>query len=227
MNSPNPTPRVLRSPIERQEEIIAERAGEPFLLWRSQDGHQQLLTLNADRSRVTIGRDPGTDVSLDWDREVSRIHAVLERMASGWTLIDDGLSRNGSFVNGARVLGRRRLAEGDRLCVGVTELTYREPAPRGSDSTVTAANAMLSVQVAARQRAVLIALCRPIHEGRSHTPATNLEIAAEVYLAVDAVKSHLRALFKLYDISDLPQNAKRAELASRALDAGHLTPRDF
>ena len=209
MNSPCTSPPVLRSPTELQEIIAAEHAGAPFLLWRSEEGHQQLLVLHPDRWRVTIGRGLSADVSLGWDQQVSREHALLERVGSGWTLIDDGLSRNGSFINGIRVVGRRRLADRDQLCVGVTELIYREPSPTRSASTVTAANAMPSVRLTPMQRKILIALCRPIFENQSPTPATNRQIAEEVFLGVDAVKAHLRILFDRYGIgSDVPQNAE-------------------
>ena len=30
-----------------------------------------------------------------------------------WTVVDDGLSRNGTYVNGERIHGRRRLVDGD------------------------------------------------------------------------------------------------------------------
>lgn len=227
MDHDSPTPRVPPSPIELKEIYAAERAGAPFLLWRTNDGRQQLLKLPSDRLRVTIGRDPDADVSLEWDREVSRTHALLERVGNSWTLIDDGFSRNGSFVNGARVIGRRRLAERDRLCLGVTELTYREPSPRGSDSTITAADGVSSARLSPRRREVLIALCRPVHDGQSPIPATNRQVADEVFLTVEAVKAHLRGLFESYGIGDLPQNEKRARLVDCALRSGDLTPRDF
>lgn len=227
MNSPSTPPRARPSPIELKEIIAAERTGAPFLLWRTQEGDQRLLTLHPDRWRVIIGRDPGADVPLEWDREVSRTHALLERVGDGWTLIDDGFSQNGSFVNGARVFGRRRLVERDRLCLGVTELTYREPSARRSDSTVTPAAAMPLVLLPPTRRKVLIALCRPVHNTQSPIPATNREIAEEVHLTVNAVKAHLRALFECYGIGDVPQNQKRARLVACALDSGDLAPRDF
>jgi hypothetical protein len=227
MNSLRPTQRVLPSPIELKEIIAAEHAGAPFLVWRTQSGHQQLLTLHPDRWRAIIGRDPGADVALEWDREVSRTHALLERVGSGWTLVDDGFSRNGSFVNGARVFGHRRLVDRDRLYLGVTELTYREPARVPSASTVAAANPVTSVQLSPMQRKVLIALCRPVQATQSPTPATNRQIAQEVYLTVDAVKAHLRVLFERYGIGDVPQNEKRGRLVVCALVSGDLTPRDF
>ena len=116
---------VQQSPMELKEVIAAERTGHPFLVWRTDDGEQRLLLLDQAIWRVTIGRDAGADVPLPWDAEVSRTHALLEQVGRGWMLIDDGLSRNGSFVNGARVVGRRRLADKDRLVVGATQVTYR------------------------------------------------------------------------------------------------------
>ena len=77
------------------------------------------------------------------------------------------------------------------------------------------------------QRKVLIALVRPVHESASATPATNRQIAEEVFLTVDAVKAHLRVLFERYGLSELPQNEKRARLVATVLDAGVLLPRDF
>ena len=37
------------------------------------------------------------------------MHAALERVGDAWALIDDGLSHNGTWVNGERLIGRRRL----------------------------------------------------------------------------------------------------------------------
>ena len=59
--------------------------------------------------------------------KVSRVHATLERAGPAWTVVDDGLSANGSFCNGERVQGRRRLADGDELRFGRTAIVFREP----------------------------------------------------------------------------------------------------
>jgi pSer/pThr/pTyr-binding forkhead associated (FHA) protein len=64
----------------------------------------------------------GADVALTWDPDVSRVHAELARLADDWTVVDDGLSRNGTFINGERVEGRRRLFDGDILRCGETDL---------------------------------------------------------------------------------------------------------
>ena len=74
------------------------------------------------------------------------------------------------------------------------------------------------------QQRILGALVRPMREGSAYdTPATNREIADEVFLSVDAVKGHLRALYAKFYLADLPQNAKRARLAEIAL-SGQIDP---
>ncbi len=56
--------------------------------------------------------------------------------------------------------------------------------------------------------------------GPAPAPASNREIAEELYLSVDGVKTHVRALFTKLGVGDLPQYHKRAELARRALERG-------
>jgi len=218
--------RVVQTPAELKDVIAAERAGHPFLVWRTDDGEQRLLLLDQQRWRVTIGRDPAADVPLAWDAEVSRTHALLEQVGRGWTVVDDGLSRNGSFVNGTRVIGRRPLRDKDRLVFGATPVTYRETSG-GITQTASAIDTPAAIPLTPMQRKVLIALCRPVHDSASATPATNRQIAEEVYLTIDAVKAHLRVLFERYGLSQLPQNEKRARLVAAVLDSGVLAPRDF
>jgi pSer/pThr/pTyr-binding forkhead associated (FHA) protein len=159
---------------------------------------------------------------------VSRAHALLEPVGEEWTVVDDGLSRNGSFVNGSRLHGRHRLHDRDRMCFGNTPVVFREPASaRGSESTARAPESPSQLRLSEMQRKVLIALCRPIVESSSATPATNPQIAAEVFLSVDAVKAHLRILFDRLSLGDLPQNEKRTRLVSVVLNEGLLAPRDF
>src|SRR5262249_59321687 len=113
-----------------------------------------------ESSQVTIGRRPDSGISLSWDAEVSRTHAQLEHVGGEWLVVDDGLSTNGSFVNGTRVLTRQRLRDHDRLCFGQTLLVFREPPnPEGSASTKRVP--MQAFQpLPPLQPTVLIALCR-------------------------------------------------------------------
>lgn len=57
---------------------------------------------------------------------------------------------------------------------------------------------------------------------RFQTPATNQEIAEQVFLSVDAVKAHLRTLYRKFAIEDLPHNRKRARLVELAIAAGYV-----
>jgi pSer/pThr/pTyr-binding forkhead associated (FHA) protein len=205
----------------------AERAGAPFLVYRAADGGQRLVELGDDAARLTVGRRAECDLALTWDSEVSRLHAVLERIGDDWVVIDDGLSRNGSYANGERVIGRRRLSDGDRLCFGETVVRYRNPRQGESKATDALPHGAASVPLSPMQRKVLIALSRPVNESAFAPPATNREIADEVYLSVDAVKAHLRVLFERFGLEDLPQNQKRARLAATALVNGLVTQRDF
>jgi hypothetical protein len=212
---------------ELKAQLELERRGEPFLLYRTGDGDQRLFELEPAASPVTIGRREEATISLAWDSEVSRLHSTIERIGADWVLIDDGLSRNGSFVNGGRMLGRRRLEDGDRLCFGETVVLFRDPGDGQSHSTAPLPESALTMSLTPTQRKVLIALCRPVNESAFATPATNREIAEEIFLSVDAVKAQLRGLFERFGLEELPQNQKRARLAASALVAGLLTQRDF
>ena len=78
------------------------------------------------------------------------------------------------------------------------------------------------------QLRVLLALCRPFKDGAAFaTPATNQQIAEELHLSVDAVKTHLRALFEKFGVEGLPQNRKRVGLVERALGSGLISERDL
>jgi pSer/pThr/pTyr-binding forkhead associated (FHA) protein len=212
------------SPVELRERLQAERRGAPFLVYRDVDDRQVLVELGDDRDMLSIGRRPGNDVALDWDHEVSRLHAKLERVGDDWVLCDDGLSHNGTFVNGARVTGRRRLCSGDAIAVGETVIAVWSPDGASSSRTITGASPHAAIDLTPAQRRVLTALCRPLIESRYAVPASNRQIARELYVSVDAVKTCLHGLFDRLGLGELPQNQKRAALAREALERGLVHP---
>ena len=215
------------TPIELQHRIQAEREQRPFLLFRDGDGVQRLVPLDPAH-RLTLGREPECDIALSWDAQVSRVHAQLECVGGHWTLVDDGLSRNGSFVGGERVAGRRRLADGDSLRLGRTQLVFRIPGPLRDSTTVLDTAMPTSKSLSEAQRRVLLALCRPYKGSPAFaTPATNAEIAAELVVSVDAVKTHMRALFERFGVEHYPQNQKRARLVEQAFLSGVVNERDL
>jgi pSer/pThr/pTyr-binding forkhead associated (FHA) protein len=219
--------RHASTPAELKARLEAERRGTPFLEYRDGEGRQRLLALEPGAGTITIGRRADNAVPLPWDGEVSRLHAQLERLGRDWIVVDDGLSRNGTWVNGDRVSGRRRLRDGDRLVVGETSMRFCTPTDDASLSTASVRTGSAVLQPTETQRRVLVALCRPLQDTAYATPATNREIAAELHLSVDAVKAHLRLLFERLGIDDLPQNQKRARLAAVALVDGLVRQHDF
>jgi hypothetical protein len=207
------------SPAELAERLEAERWEHPFLVLRDGSGRQRIVPLDGSRSSLTVGRQASSDVALSWDPEVSRAHAELERIGDVWTVVDDGRSRNGSFVNGERVHGRQVLRSGDVLAFGGTRVTFVAPGQGAEGSTAVAARTAAPV-LSAAQRRVLVALCRPFASARFATPPSNRALAAELCLSVETVKFHLHALFAAFGLEPLPQRQKRAQLAQRALEDG-------
>jgi DNA-binding CsgD family transcriptional regulator len=224
-----PTDPRQDSPADLKRRLAADRAGDPYVVFRDDELRQRIVPLAPSRPMVTVGRATGCEVALSWDEGVSRTHAVIERLGGSddWALIDDGLSRNGSFVNGERLHGRRRLVDGDTLRFGDTLVAYRAP-EQSLDETAPASEAADRIALSPAQRRVLIALCRPYRDGAEFaTPASNQEIADELVLSVDAVKTHLRTLFERFGIGALPRQAKRAQLVQRAFETGTVTRRDL
>lgn len=204
--------------------LEADRAAAPYVAYRAESGPLVLRELVGDQ--VTVGRAEENDIALTWDAEASRAHARLERVAGRWTVVDDGLSRNGTFVGAERVRGRRPLDPGDLVRVGRTTLVLRVSAHNAVD-TVAAADGAEASRVTAAERRVLVALCRPAAGTGPAVPASNQEIAEELVLTVAGVKTHLRALFDKLDVDELPRSRKRAELARRALAIGLVGPADY
>jgi hypothetical protein len=215
------------SPADIAARLQAERTGGPHLVLRDGAQTQLIVPLSADR-RLTIGRGAGSDLQVHWDPDVSRAHAELERVGGIWTLSDDGLSLNGTFVNGARVGSRQRLRDRDVLAVGQTVILFRDPASAGLSETRIGGSELQPPALTEAQRRVLVELCRPYKSpGAFTSPATNSQIAAELCLSVEAVKTHLRALFGKFGVDDLPQGHKRAKLVKRAFQTGLVSERDL
>src|SRR4051794_41404301 len=100
-------------------------------MFRDGDGRQRIVELEPAEA-VTVGRRNEADISLPWDPEASRLHAELSFRAGEWTICDDGWSQNGTWVNGLRLAGRRRLADGDLVKIGRPLIRHPPPsAPRG------------------------------------------------------------------------------------------------
>jgi hypothetical protein len=212
------------TPVELQAVIRAERRDESFLMYRDAEGRLQTVALSGE---FTVGRNEEAALCIHWDDQVSGLHAELKQLGGELTLVDDGLSRNGSYVNGDRVHGRRRLRDGDRLQFGRTVVLVRRPTDGEHRATEVAIHAVSpTADLSVRQREVLTALCRPLLGGNPFAaPASNRQIAEELFLSIPAVKLHLRALFDKFGVEELPQNEKRLALVGRARASGLVPDR--
>lgn len=89
----------------------ADGAGEPLRIGR----------------RITIGRDPNSDLPLAGDESVSREHARIRRTADGFSIEDLG-SRNGTVIerNGQAlpVAGTVGLEPGDLIRIGASRFVF-------------------------------------------------------------------------------------------------------
>jgi pSer/pThr/pTyr-binding forkhead associated (FHA) protein len=243
--SANP-PASAQSSSDAQAVAEAERSGQPFLVFRDQDGRQQLFFFDPGAPSATVGRRSTSDLALHWDDQVSRLHATFERAEDGWALVDDGQSSNGSYVNQERVSGRRRLKDGDVLRFGGTTVRYlapgerhapggriesappRHPPPRPNNAPAGAPRSPDAVSLSTTQRRVLLALCRPYKDRPTFaTPATDDQIAEELVLSVNEVRRHVAVLFAKFGVEGPSTVETRVRLAERAFSTGTITEQDL
>lgn len=214
---------MTASPTEEELEarLAAERLGLPFLVYRDGEGAQHIHALEPGRRSATIGRRDEADVSLPWDPECSRLHAELELRAGEWTITDDGLSQNGTWVNELRLYGRRRLADGDVIRIGRTLITFAQPIATGIGPTLVPGELSATPRFSEQQQRILRELCRPlIGDGQGVVPSSDEEIAAALGTRVETVTIELDHLTRALGLEDMPLREGRAEVALLALRSG-------
>jgi hypothetical protein len=183
-------------------------------------GGSELVVMSGERA--SVGTAATNDIVITSDRTVSRLHAVIERFPGGWSVRDLG-SRNGTFVNGTRVLADCALRTGDEIRVGATRLSFRcDDDGAGGPLTEVADS---PPPPPPRERDVLVALCAPVFSGELFTePASIREIAAALVVSEAAVKQHM---LNLYDKFGLHSGNRRVLLANEAIRRGVVTLADL
>ena len=212
---------TVRPEAEHEARLAAERLGLPFLLYRDGGGDQRIFPLERGRRSVTIGRRDEADVSLPWDPECSRLHAELELRAGEWTISDDGLSQNGTWVNELQLIGRRRLCDGVDVRVGRTHVIFANPGVIGIGPTLVPGELSATPRFSEQQQRLLRGLCRPLMgDGVGLEPADDAQIARETGIPAETVKTELDHLTRSLGLRDVPVPERRRELALLALRSG-------
>lgn len=214
------TPPMPATGSELKTVMDREREGGDFVLVRDDCGDLRLIDLDPGEEWLAVGRDASNAIPLTWDREVSRLHARLSRVGDAWVVEDDGLSRNGTYLNGERLAGSARLRDRDLLRFGGVSVAFRSASGGSRSETLTSAEAE-APEISPAEGRVLQALALPWAEGQGLTaPASNGEIADQLVVSVHTVKSHLRRLFEKFELDEVPQSRKRAALVEAAFRAG-------
>jgi pSer/pThr/pTyr-binding forkhead associated (FHA) protein len=154
------------------------------------------------------------------------VHAVLERVGAAWLVRDLG-SRNGTQVNSERIVGQRRLRDGEELLLGRCRLVFRD----GADARRPATDAIASppTNLTRMERRVLIELCRPLlSHNLFQPPASVREIAARLFVGKNAVQAHLSNLYDKFEIYDEQGDGnRRILLANDAMQRGAVSMADL
>jgi hypothetical protein len=168
---------------------------------------------------TTVGRGNHVDIRLA-DPSVSVLHAEIVRRGPYVYVMDLGLSRNGTRVNG-RLVARRVLFDQDAITFGSARcriLGIEADEVADAEHLRTAAP-----ELTRRELDVIASLCRPaMSEDAFVTPATAREIAADLVVTEAAVKQHLLRLYTKLRIAEGLN--RRIRLANEVIALGLAKP---
>ncbi|GIH63601.1 MULTISPECIES: FHA domain-containing protein [Microbispora] len=169
---------------------------------------------------TTIGRGRGVDVRLT-DPSVSRLHAEFVRRGPYLYVVDLGLSRNGTRVNG-RPIARRVLDDGDVVSFGAARARVGG-IPREDLAPEVELRRAAAPELTRREVDVLTSLCRPALSDEAFVaPATAREIADDLVVTEAAVKQHLLRLYQKFRIPE--GTNRRTRLANEVVALGLVRP---
>jgi serine phosphatase RsbU (regulator of sigma subunit)/pSer/pThr/pTyr-binding forkhead associated (FHA) protein len=139
-----------------------------------------------NRPALTLGRSSANDVFLV-DRTLSRVHARLDQRPEGLVLTDLG-SRNGTQLNGTRIIDPVPVRAGDRIVLGETTIEVTEENLSGTRVVIDAGGDRLEKTMISTTNAVASLRRTPAREVQDAAEltrlATSLQILNEVSLAL-------------------------------------------
>src|SRR5262245_31399190 len=172
-------------------------------------------------TRCTVGSSRESDLVIA-DASVSRVHALFEWLGGAWFVEDLG-SRNGTFLNGQRLGGRRQVRPGSEVRLGLARLVLRGV---GSGGGVSTAMVEAPPVLTRREREGRVALWQRLLRGETFTQRAAIrEVAAVLVVSDAAVKQHLGNLFAKFGIMD--GDRRRVRLANAALSTGAVSLADL
>ena len=196
----------------------ADRSGPKCFLELWADRGHEFAPL--DGTRVTIGRAPSSDIRLS-NAKVSRLHAIVEHYPTGWSIRDMG-SANGTFVNSSRIVGERRLRAGDAIDIGDVRLFFRAPESE-TDAVVTT----MGPDGPPSEKTLLLALCRPVLEGRPARPGATVQELADTFMVSEAdIWERVLRLYSTFGI-EARSDPYHDRLAREAIQRRTLTRADL
>jgi hypothetical protein len=118
-----------RSIVERQQDVLSllfsigddESDLVPELRATTPQGHVRSVRLEG--RRLSLGRAETNDLAFPEDDGLSRRHIVFESEDDQWSVIDLG-SKNGTYVNGARITGKHHLQPGDQITASCVTIHF-------------------------------------------------------------------------------------------------------
>jgi pSer/pThr/pTyr-binding forkhead associated (FHA) protein len=184
------------------------------------------------RDEYSIGRGEENTVRLT-ERNISRRHASLRHETSGWVIADTS-SRNGSYVNGVRLVGEHTVGEGDIVQVGDYRLAFTDEEVAATTTDPTKASTVPGAGSAAIKpdRLVVVVGPEPGQEfviqqavvGIGRAPELDLSIA---HASVSRVHAEIHALGGgRYEIID-KASANGVRVNGSLLKRGLLEAGDF
>jgi len=176
--------------------------------------------------KYIVGRADDSGIVIEHDTAVSVVHALLERIGKRW-FVKDLDSRNGTFVNGERIVGERPLRNDDEVGIGIgkTLLVYSDRSVPAYDPTTPQAP---PPPITRREKDVLVELCRPILAGHAFKEPTSVrEISKSLYVGEGAIKAHISRLSDKFGILPSAGEKRRVLLANEAIQRGAVTKHDL
>lgn len=187
--------RVTRT---RPISALPPTARKPFLL--VEDGRSAARRVELDGESFVIGRSRDAELHLDVDG-VSRKHARITRVGQALSLVDLG-SKNGTFVNGARI-DVAALHHGDRIQLGPATLRFSLEDEQPAAAASIAPGGVLAARLSPREREVALHVARGL---------TNVEVATALGVTRRTIATHLE---RIYERLGIHSRAALANLVAR------------